>query len=312
MMDDTQRAPMSPTLLAKLTGSLGDHQRVEKLCASIGQVYSEFLPDLIKSEIGLDVIVGYAGSKTGAMDELIAGLGPNVAVANGSLRNWAPHFTLGCGAGFVLTLMERMLGAMPESMAAPKLRPLSLMELDLAVMVFDKIANVLRSAVNAPGGFEPYLEAPQNIEDRTPPPEGQPDEYAAAIKMSIKLGTATSHFMLIVPQKVLLKTVVTPPKAKNQTVKSEAWTQQITEQVHRSQVTIDARIRLESLTLETISKLAVGDVIPFMDSEDVTVEVSANGKDLYICEFGKSGENYTVRVKDTINSDSELLKHLMN
>lgn len=312
MMNEELRPPMSPTLLAKLTGGLGDHQLVEKLCASLGQVYSEFLPDLIKSEIGLDVIVTYAGSKTGAMDELIAGLGPNVALVNGSLRNWSPNFVLGCGAGFVLTLMERMLGALPETMVQPTLRPLSVMELDLAVMVFDKIANVMRSAVNAPGGFEPYLEAPHNIEDRVPPTEGQPDEYAAAVKMSIKFGVATSHFMLIVPQKVLLKTTVTPPKAKSPNIKSDAWTQQITEQVHRSQVTIDARIRLESLTLETISKLAVGDVIPFMDSSDVHVEVSANGKDLYVCEFGKSGENYTVRVKDTIGSDDELLRHLLN
>jgi flagellar motor switch protein FliM len=110
----------------------------------------------------------------------------------------------------------------------------------------------------------------------------------------------------------LLKTIITPPKAKAPTVKSDAWTQQITEQVHRSQVTLDARIRLESLTLETISKLAAGDVIPFMDSSDVHVEVSANGKDLYICEFGKSGENYVARVKDNINSDDELLRHMLN
>lgn len=310
-MNEEPRKPMSPTLFAKLTGGLGDHQQVEKLCASLGQVYSEFLPDLIKSEMGLDVIVSYAGSKTGAMDELVAGLAPNVALVDGSLRNWSPNFVLGCGNGFVLTLMERMLGAMPETVVQPMLRPLSVMELDLAVIVFEKIANVMRSAVNAPGGFEPYLEAPHNIEDRKVPTEGQPDEYAAAVKMSIKLGATTSHFVLVVPQKVLLKTVITPPQAKSQAVKSDAWTQQITEQVHRSQVTLDARIRLESLTLETISKLAAGDVIPFMDG-DVHVEVSANGKDLYICEFGKSGENYTVRVKDNINSDDELLRHLLN
>ena len=312
MMNEDTRPPMSPTLFAKLTGGLGDHQLVEKLCASLGQVYSEFLPDLIKSEFSLDITVAYAGCKTGAMDELITGLGPNVALANGSLRNWSPNFVLGCGAGFILTLMERMLGAMPDTIVQPTLRSLSVMELDLAAMVFDKIASVMRSAVNAPGGFEPYLEAPHNIEDRKEPTEGQPDEYAAAIKMSIKLGAATSHFMLVVPQKVLLKTVITPPKAKTPTVKSEAWTQQITDQVHRSQVTLDARISLESLTLETISKLAAGDVIPFAEGGDMHVEVSANGKDLYICEFGKSGENYVVRVKDNINSEDELLRHLLN
>lgn len=77
-------------------------------------------------------------------------------------------------------------------------------------------------------------------------------------------------------------------------------------------MTLEARIRLQSLTLDTISRLAVGDVIPFMDTSDVQVEVSANSKDLYVCEFGRSGENYTVRVKDTVNSDDELLRHLMN
>ena len=40
--------------------------------------------------------------------------------------------------------------------------------------------------------------------------------------------------------------------------------------------------------------------------------LDANGKDLYVGEFGKSGENYVVRVKDTINSDDELLRHLLN
>ncbi len=93
---------------------------------------------------------------------------------------------------------------------------------------------------------------------------------------------------------------------------SDAWAEQIGEQVRRSQVTLEARIRLQPQTLGTISRLAVGDVIPFMDNGDVSVEVSANSKDLYICEFGRSGENYTVRVKDNINSDGDLLKHLMN
>lgn len=40
-------------------------------------------------------------------------------------------------------------------------------------------------------------------------------------------------------------------------------------------------------------------------SEDVAT------KGFYVCEFGRSGENYTVRVKDTINSDDDLIHYLM-
>ncbi|MGC3970563.1 MAG: FliM/FliN family flagellar motor switch protein [Pirellulales bacterium] len=72
----------------------------------------------------------------------------------------------------------------------------------------------------------------------------------------------------------------------------------MTEQVHRSHVTLEARIKLTPLKLGTIAKLAPGDVIPFFDEEDVHVEVNANGKELYACEFGRSGQNYTVRISD--------------
>jgi flagellar motor switch protein FliM len=303
---------MDRALFAKLTGNLGDQATVAKLCTAFGQVYTEFLPDIIASETGLDVTVAYTGCQTGLMNDLIAGLGANHALVNGSLRNWSPQFVLGCGTGIVMTLMEHLLGALPETIEAPTPRPLSVIELDLAVMVFDKIANVLRSAVNAPGGFEPYLEPPHNIEARAKQAADHEDEFAAAVTMTIALGKSQSQFVVIVPQRVLLRTVVSAPKAKNPAAISESWTEQISEQVRRSQVTLEARIRLQTLTLNTISRLAVGDIIPFLDSSDVRVEVSANSRDLYICEFGRSGENYTVRVKDNVNSEDELLRHLMN
>jgi len=303
---------VDPVLFAKLTGGLGDQATLTKLGTAFGQVYAEFLPDIIKSETGIEVSVGYAGYRSGLMNDLIAGLGGNYALVNGSLRNWAPKFVLGCGSGFVMSLMEHMLGAKPDTIETPAPRPLSMIELDLSVMVFDKIANVLRSAVNAPGGFEPYLDPPYNIEDRSKPAAGQADDFAAAILMTISLGKTVSEIVVIAPQRELLRTVVSAPRAKNTSAGSQAWTEQLGEQVRRSQVTLEARIRLQTLTLDTISRLAVGDVIPFMDTGEVRVEVSANSKELYVCEFGRSGENYTVRVKDTVNSDDELLRHLMN
>lgn len=304
---------MDRTLFAKLTGNLGDEAMLAKIGTAFAQVYAEFLPDVIKSETGLDIGIAYAGCQSGLMRDLVAGLGGNHALVNASLRNWSPKFVLGCGAGFIMTLMEHMLGARPEDMEAAVARPLSVIELDLSVMAFDKIANVLRSAVNAPGGFEPYLDLPYNVEETLTSITDDSDEFAAAIAMTISLGKSISQIVIIVPQRDLLRTVVSSPRAKSPTGASQTWTDQLSEQVRRSQVTLEARVHLQSLTLDTISRLAVGDVIPFMDNTgDVRVEVSANSKDLYICEFGRSGENYTVRVKDNVNSDDELLRHLMN
>ena len=304
---------MDPALLARLTGGLGDRRTIEKTCADFGQLYADFLPDVFHSETHLSVQVAYAGFEMGLYSDLLADAMEDSVVADASLRNWCPGFAMTCGNGFVISLMEHMLGAGGDDADEPVQRPLSRIELDMAVMVFEKIASVLRSGVNAPGGFEALIERPMNAEDRPKPDDDMPDQYAAAIRMSIALGPVATEFVLVVPQKALLKTKVVFPKSKGQQGKTQKeWAEQIGEQVRRSQVTLEAKIRLQTLTLRTISKLAEGDVIPFLDIDDVHVDVSANGKDMYVCEFGKSGANYMVRVKDNISSDDEILRHLMS
>lgn len=191
---------MDPALLAKLTGGLGDRGGVAKICSSFGEIYSEFFPDVIKSETGLDVTVNYLGCEIGYKNHLIEDLSANVTLVDATLRNWSQNITLACGNGFVITLMEHLLGATADTIEEPADRLLSIIELDLAVMVFDKIAKVLRSAVNAPGGFEPSLSAPHALDARARPPEDRPDEFAAAINMSITLAGIVSEFALIVPQ----------------------------------------------------------------------------------------------------------------
>jgi flagellar motor switch protein FliM len=271
-----------------------------------------FLPDIIKSETNLDVAVSYLGCDSGYKNDLVANIGDSFTLVDATLRNWSQNISFACGNSFVITLMEHLLGVSPETVEQPADRVLSVIEMELAVMVFEKIANVLRSAVNAPGGFEPILEPPHAHDLRPKPSDDKADEFAAAINMSITLSGVISEFSLIVPQAALLKTTVTAPKAKNQSPKSAEWAEQMSEQVRRSHVTLEAKIRLQDLTLRTISRLAPGDVIPFLDHGDVRVDVSANSKELYVCEFGRSGENYTVRVKDTINLNDELIRHLMN
>ncbi|MDI7863390.1 FliM/FliN family flagellar motor switch protein [Rhizobiaceae bacterium n13] len=303
---------MDRALHAMLTGSLGDKATVAKLAAQFGELYCEFLPDVFKSETGLEIQVRYNGCETGLMNDLIADLGDNMALADGSLRNWSPGFTLACGNGFVITLMENLLGAEPDTIVEPIERPLSKIELDLAVMVFDRIANVLKSGVNARGSFDATLLAPHNADDRPRPDADHVDEYAAAIKLSIQLGPVISEFALIVPQKALLKTTVITPKSRGHSSESqEQWAERIGDQVKRSQITLEARISLQPLTLATIARLAPGDVIPFLDTGEVLVDVSANGKDLYLCEFGRSGANYTVRVKDNPGADGDILRQLI-
>ncbi|QTQ82753.1 flagellar motor switch protein FliM [Agrobacterium tumefaciens] len=310
-----QRAPVIDTsLLAKLTGGLSDRKTIAKVGSDIGHLYSEFLPDIFHSETGIAIDVEYIGSESGLMTDLIANIGGNFSVADCSLRNWCPNFMMAVGNGFVIALMERMLGAAADTIGEPDERSLSHIELDLAAMVLGRIGGVLRSGVNAPGGFEATIDPPFTANGKSAFEEMIAGLYGVTVRMKIAIGKVSSEFALIVPQRPLLKTSIAAPKASAQALKKQAeWVDLLSEQVKRSQVTLEARIKLETLTLRTISRLVAGDVIPFQDlkQDDIGVEVSANGSKLYNCEFGKSGDRYMVRVKNNVSTDDEILRHLM-
>lgn len=303
--------PMDPRLLAIMTGELGNNSRIGKTCADLGAVFSTFLPDLIESEAALKFTFAYDYCETGLKDDLLGHLDEFMVFVDGSLKNWCSDFTIACPSQIISAMVECLLGGDPEKLVEPMARPASNIELEMAPMITDKIASVLKSAVNAPGNYEPLLTKPYNAKDKPKHPEDYVDPFAAMVRIKVEFGTLASHFCIIIPHRTLLKTDVKAPKASTTSKAPSGWAEMIQEQVRRSDVKVEARIRLTPLRLSAISRLQAGDVIPFLEKTDVTVQVSANGRDLYDCEFGRSGERYTVRVKDTVGGENDLLKDLM-
>lgn len=300
-----------PIVLARLTGRLGDRETVSKLCESLGEVLQEFLPDIFTSELGFEVAVSYAGSETGRYGQLVSGLGGAMAVSDCALRGWSDHYTILCDSPFVISLVENMLGAVSDTVEEPEPRPLSRIELDVASMVFDRVSGVLKTAVSDGKSYEPVIGPAYNAEERKATEEEIEKDFAAQITMAVGIGPVLSTFCLVIPQEVLLKSTIAPPRSANVPKTRKEWSDELGEQVRRSKVTLEARIRLEDLTLGTVSRLQAGDVIPFMETGDVRVDVNANGQKLYVCEFGRSGARYTVRVKDTYGSEDEFLQHIV-
>lgn len=307
----TQTQSMDPLVLARLTGNLGDQATLSRLCASLGEVFGEFLPDMLQSELGFEVAVSYAGFETGHHGAVLDRLGGAMALCDASLRDWCQRFTLVCDSPMIITLVENMLGAVSDTVEEPEPRALSKIELDVAAMMFDRISGVLTSAVGSGKGYEPQLGPAFNAENRKPAEDGTDEAFVAVINMAVGIGPVLSTFSVVIPQNVLLKSTITAPRPANAPKTRAEWSDQLGEQVRRSKVTLEARIRLEAQTLDTVSRLQAGDIIPFHDAGDVRVDVNANGRNLYVCEFGRSGARYTVRVKDTYGSEDDLLQHII-
>jgi flagellar motor switch protein FliM len=303
---------IDPRIFSLLTGALGSRQSIGKVCSEFGQVLGSFLPDIVESETQLELGFFYDGCEVGLKNDLIADLDDYMILVDGSLKNWCPDFTIACSSTVIMAMVECLMGGDRTATVEPEARPASAIELQMAPMITDKIASVLKSAVNAAGNFEPMLSKPYNAAKRPKPTEDYVDSYAALIRMRVEFGPINSQFAVIVPQKTLLKTVVKAPVATSTGQKNGVdWSDVLKDQVRRSEVRVEARIHLTPLKLGAVSRLQPGDVIPFLEKGDVKVQVSANGRDLYSCEFGRAGDKYTVRVKDTAGSEEDLLRDIL-
>lgn len=95
-------------------------------------------------------------------------------------------------------------------------------------MVLGRIAGVLRSGVNAPGGFEAAIEPPFNSNGKSAFEEMIAGLYGVTLRMKIDIGKVSSEFTLIVPQRPLLRTSIVAPKASAQALKKqEEWMEMI-------------------------------------------------------------------------------------
>jgi flagellar motor switch protein FliM len=302
--------PIDRVVLARLTGNLGDAKTVARCCSDVAALHSQLLGEMIREEMQLELDIEFLEHRSGLNSTLIEDLGAEYTLTSATLRNWCPHFVLGTKNDLAIAMIAQLLGDASPQGGGGESRPLSSIEADIAALVFNKIASVLRSGLSAPGNFEPVLSSPYPAGEYAQHAAEVVDDFAAAIKLQVTLGALVSEIVLVIPQNVLLKTTIVKPTA--QLADGREADERLTDRILRSQVDLCARIKLTPLKLSSIARLRPGDIIPFEDLGEVSVDMDANGKMMYRCEFGRSGDSYSVKVKSNSNPEGTTLKQILD
>ena len=79
----------------------------------------------------------------------------------------------------------------------------------------------------------------------------------------------------------------------------------------RSSVRLEAVMPLTKLTLGQIASLREGQVIAIDAGAQSSALLSARNNTLFVCEFGKLGQSYTVRVSRTYDATRDLMEGLL-
>ncbi len=303
--------PIDPVVLARLTGHLGDAKTVARCCSDVAALECLLLSDMLREEMQVDLDIEYRTHQSGLNRSIIAELGAGYTLVSVSLRNWCPHFVVGVKNNLPIAMIARLLGDTASQSGEGEMRPLSSIEDDIAALFLSRVISVLRCGLKVPGDHEPISSSPFPASQYAQHAVDVEDDFVAAVRLQAKLGDMESEIVILIPQHVLLKTTITKPTPQLIDGRSDR-DEQLSDRVLRSQVDLCARIKLTPLKLSSIARLQPGVTIPFEDIGEVSVDMDANGRTMYRCEFGRSGDNYSVKVKSNASPEGNSLKQILN
>jgi len=128
----------------------------------------------------------------------------------------------------------------------------------------------------------------------------------------ISTPTDSGTVTVMIPQRILLATRGGAAGAQDDDHSTGSdWRARFSEEVMRSTVMLEATMPLARLTLGDLASLEIGQIIEFEENAQSQARLSARDKTLFVCEFGKLGQNYTVRVRHPYDAGQDFIDGLI-
>lgn len=186
-------------------------------------------------------------------------------------------------------------------------RELSSIEIDVAAQMFDIFAH----AFNGTGdrSLAVRFPLPRPITGADLAKQVLRDGPAVSITFAVRLGDNAGNINVTMPQRVLAahRGDASPVPARG----AAAWRERFNEEAMRSEVRLEATMPLATLTLGEIAALRPGQVIEMPQGAQAQTKLHAKDRTLFVCEFGKLGQNYTVRITHPFDAQQEFVDGLM-
>ncbi|MCY0149914.1 FliM/FliN family flagellar motor switch protein [Hoeflea sp. G2-23] len=294
---------LDPDLLDRMIGAKGETETIEQKCQTLLALLCPALAGSLNKSIGIAVDARPGDIKLGRRRVLLADLSRDAAYCEATISGWSPDIGILCGTKLVIGLVECLLGGSDPDQLDIVARPLSGIELDMSLVVFEQLNDTLRDVVSADpqskaSASRPRADIPDEEDDPTP------NFHAAALTLNLEFGAISAPLTLVLPQALLLKSKLTAVKPNSKSgAEPGNWTERLSERVSRSQISLQAAVALAPMPLGDISRLQPGDLIGFADNGDISVTLSANGKPLYTCALGRSGSRYMVKIEGQAGPD---------
>ena len=307
MSSPANPAEMRAYIIERLVGETGEPERVTDAAKNLIEKSAAAIGEGLKQNLALDVTIEMASVELSRMaDAKPEGDGHAMTVASSPSSPDALVMTMDPDA--VALVVSALFGGDPGIAVAPITRDLSPTETVVASRVFEEIARGLGMAGDR--SFDLAVPLPQAISGTDLKKHVLRDGPGVRIVLAISTPAGAGKIVLTMPQRLLLNGGGAGG-GSHKAGPAAQWRKRFSDEVMRSGVELQATMPLARLTLGQVAGLRVGQVVEFEGDAQSQAKLSARQKALFVCEFGKLGQNYTVRIRHPFDAGQDIMEGLV-
>jgi flagellar motor switch protein FliM len=295
-------------IIERLVGDSGEAAQVIDAGQAMAERAVPLLQKSLTGELGVPVVVDLKSVEVSRVPEARSRAGDTFALTVVGSSTSPDAMTLVIDAPAIAIMICTLFGGDPDLPVSPIERDLSQIEIDVSTMVFQQVAQALNGSGRR--SLDLRLPVPRAMSGTEAKRHVLRDGAAIRIVLGISTPADSGTVTVTMPQRVVMASrdgTVTVSEDDH----SQSWRARFSEEVMRSTVALEATMPLARLTLGDLAGFEIGQIIEFEETAQSQARLSARGKTLFVCEFGKLGQNYTVRIRHPYDAGQDFIDGLM-
>lgn len=301
-------ADIKAFIIERLVGDRGETGHVIEAGRAMGARALPLLSDNLNASLASPVTIELKGVEVTRLSEVKPEDTSRYAMTIGASPLSSDALVMLIDSDAIAVIVSALFGGDPDLPVTPITRELSQTELEVAGIVFQEVA----ASVNGWGAraLDIKFPLPPAITGIDLKRKMLRDGPAVRLTFSFSIGTTVGTLHLHMPQRVLMHRAGINAPETEPAVASD-WRQRFNDEVMRSKVVLEATMPLQQMTLGDLANMEAGQIIELEPNAQSKARLSARNKTLFVCEFGKLGQHYTVRVKSPFDESKDFMDGLL-